>query len=331
MALVLADRVKETTTTTGTGTITLAGASTGFQSFAVIGNANTTYYTIVDSAAGAWEVGIGTYTLSGTTLSRDTVLSNSLGTTAKINFAAGTKDVFVTYPAGESVYYQDTGGVVITESGTAAALRVTNTGTGNSLVIEDAANPDASPFVVNASGNVGIGTSSPDAQLTVNTIASFGAGAVGTPSIAAKGDLNTGLWFPAADTIAVSTGGTEQARITSAGLFQFNSGYGSVATGYGCRAWVNLNGTGTPAIRASGNVSSITDNGTGAFTVNFTTAMPDANYAIVCTTGNTDGAAEEFVAFVPSALVATSSVKVRTSTGSGVAADLLYNSCAVFR
>jgi hypothetical protein len=73
----------------------------------------------------------------------------------------------------------------------------------------------------------------------------------------------------------------EVARITSAGNFQFNSGYGSVATAYGCRAWVNFNGTGTVAIRASGNVSSITDNGVGDYTVNFTTAMPDANYAVM--------------------------------------------------
>jgi hypothetical protein len=72
----------------------------------------------------------------------------------------------------------------------------------------------------------------------------------------------------------------EQMRITNTGLLQFNSGYGSVATAYGCRAWVNFNGTGTVAIRASGNVSSITDNGTGDYTVNFTTAMPDADYAI---------------------------------------------------
>ena len=65
-----------------------------------------------------------------------------------------------------------------------------------------------------------------------------------------------------------------------AGTLQFNSGYGSVATAYGCRAWVNFNGTGTVAIRASGNVSSITDNGTGDYTVNFTTALADANYAV---------------------------------------------------
>jgi len=104
MALVVKDRVKETTTTTGTGTITLGGASAGFQTFAVIGDGNTTYYTIVDQATGDWEVGIGTYTLSGTTLSRDTVLSNSAGTTSKIKFATGTQDVFVTYPSERSFF-----------------------------------------------------------------------------------------------------------------------------------------------------------------------------------------------------------------------------------
>ena len=104
MALVVKDRVKETTTTTGNGTITLAGAVTGYQSFAAIGDGNTTYYTIAGQTGSEWEVGIGTYTSSGTTLSRDTVLSNSLGTTAKIVFSAGTKDVFVTYPAGKAAY-----------------------------------------------------------------------------------------------------------------------------------------------------------------------------------------------------------------------------------
>lgn len=104
MPLVVKDRIKETSTTSGTGTLTLAGASAGFRSFADIGNGNTTYYAIVDSNAGTWEVGIGTYTSSGTTLSRDTVLSNSSGTTAKINFAANSKDVFVTYPSDKSVH-----------------------------------------------------------------------------------------------------------------------------------------------------------------------------------------------------------------------------------
>lgn len=99
MALVLADRVQETTTTTGTGTVTLGGAVAGFQSFSVIGNGNTTYYTI--SGGSEWEVGIGTYTSSGTTLSRDTVLASS-NSNALVNFSAGSKNVFVTYPAAKA-------------------------------------------------------------------------------------------------------------------------------------------------------------------------------------------------------------------------------------
>jgi hypothetical protein len=103
MALVVKDRVKETTTTTGTGTITLAGASTGFQAFSVIGDGNTTYYTIAGQTVAEWEVGLGTYTSSGTTLSRTTVLSSSNGGSL-VNFSAGTKDVFCDYPAPKAVY-----------------------------------------------------------------------------------------------------------------------------------------------------------------------------------------------------------------------------------
>lgn len=102
MAFVLADRVRETTTTTGTGTVTLAGAVLGFQSFSAIGNGNTTYYTIAGIGTSEWEVGIGTYTSSGTTLSRTTVLASS-NSGALVNFSAGTKDVFCDYPAGRAV------------------------------------------------------------------------------------------------------------------------------------------------------------------------------------------------------------------------------------
>ena len=98
MAFVLADRVKETTTTAGTGTVTLLGASTGYQSFSAIGNGNTTYYTIAGQTGSEWEVGIGTYTSSGTTLARTTVIASS-NSGSLVNFSAGTKDVFVTYPA----------------------------------------------------------------------------------------------------------------------------------------------------------------------------------------------------------------------------------------
>ena len=103
MALVLADRVNETTVSTGTGTITLAGPVQNYQSFAVIGNGNQTYYTIFHQTLEQWEVGIGTYTSSGTTLSRDTVLSSS-NSNNLVNFSAGTKNVFCDYPAGKAVY-----------------------------------------------------------------------------------------------------------------------------------------------------------------------------------------------------------------------------------
>jgi len=98
MALVVKDRVKETTATTGTGTITLAGAATGFQSFSVIGDGNTTYYAI--ESGSDWEVGIGTYTASGTTLSRDTILESSNAGSAIT--LSGTSNVFCTYPAEKS-------------------------------------------------------------------------------------------------------------------------------------------------------------------------------------------------------------------------------------
>lgn len=103
MALVVKDRVRETSLTSGTGAITLAGPVQAFQSFAAIGNGNTTYYAIVDAQTGDWEVGIGVYTLATTSLSRDTVLESSNGG-ALVNFAGNVKDVFVTYPAEKSVY-----------------------------------------------------------------------------------------------------------------------------------------------------------------------------------------------------------------------------------
>ena len=156
-------------------------------------------------------------------------------------------------------------------------------------------------------GNVGIGTSLPGAVLEVSG-ASSGATVNSlilrnNASTAQNSGVRLSLTGTSADnrrayiealipaasgnahdlifaTNASGADGTERMRITSAGNLKFNSGYGSVATAYGCRAWVNFNGTGTPAIRASGNVSSITDNGTGDYTVNFTTAMPDANYSV---------------------------------------------------
>jgi hypothetical protein len=118
MALVIADRVQETTTTTGLGTITLAGAVSGFQSFDAIGSGNTTYYAITSGAA--WEVGIGTYTSAGTrTLARDTVLASSVAGPARITLT-GTSTVFVTYPADRAVVEDAAGNLPIASGGTGA-------------------------------------------------------------------------------------------------------------------------------------------------------------------------------------------------------------------
>jgi len=150
MALVVKDRVQENSTTSGTGTLTLSGAVPGFQSFAVIGNGNTTFYTIYDNVAQVWEVGVGTYTSSGTTLSRDTVLSNSSGTTSPITLAGNTVSVFVTYPAEKSVNLNASGNVSplgTISSGTwqGSTIGVAYGGTGvttssgaNSVVLRDA-------------------------------------------------------------------------------------------------------------------------------------------------------------------------------------------------
>lgn len=124
MALVLADRVKESSTTTGTGTFTLDGAATGYQTFsAAIGNGNTCYYTIAGQTTNEWEVGIGT--VGASSLARTTILSSSNAGSA-VTFSAGTKDVFVTYPAEKSVYRDLTGDTVQQNFG---ALSVTNTAT----------------------------------------------------------------------------------------------------------------------------------------------------------------------------------------------------------
>lgn len=123
MALVVKDRVQETTTTTGTGTVTLAGAVNGFQSFSVIGDGNTTFYTITSGTD--FEVGVGTYTASGTTLSRDTVLESSNSGNAIT--LSGTSNVFVTYPAEKSVNVDDIGSSIQAYDADTAKLDVAQT------------------------------------------------------------------------------------------------------------------------------------------------------------------------------------------------------------
>ena len=112
MALVLNDRVKETSTTTGTGAIALGGAATGFETFAAgIGNSNTTYYAIWNQGTTQWEVGLGTLDGTSANLTRTTPISSS-NSDAAVNFTSGTKDVFCTLPASKSVYLDASGNPV---------------------------------------------------------------------------------------------------------------------------------------------------------------------------------------------------------------------------
>jgi hypothetical protein len=301
MPLVLADRVRETTTTTGTGTVTLAGAVTGFQSFSAIGDGNTTYYTIAGQGNSEWEIGIGTYTASGTTLSRDTVLASSAGAPTKTNFTSGTKDVFVTYTAARSVNVDgvtvDTFGLgavqgdILYASASDTFARLAKSATATRYLANTGATNNPQWDQINlANGVTGTlpiangGTGETSRQAAMDAL----AGAVTSGQyLRGNGTDVVMSAIQAADVPTLNQNTTGSAGSVTGNAtgstFGFNSGYGSVATAYGCRAWVNFNGTGTVAIRASGNVSSITDNGVGNYTVNFTTAMTDANYAVAGT------------------------------------------------
>ena len=163
------------------------------------------------------------------------------------------------------------------------------------------------------------------------------AGTAALPAITTTGDTNTGIFFSAADTIDFTEGGAAVGQFDSSANFKFNSGYGSVATAYGCRAWVNFNGTGTVAIRASGNVSSITDNGTGNYTANFTIAMPDANFCAQVTSGDSTTGAGGQTSSVYSEAYATGTIQVRTfGVASGAstnlsASDFNFVNISIFR
>tara|TARA_B110000971_G_scaffold186262_1_gene194880 strand:- start:274 stop:1890 length:1617 start_codon:yes stop_codon:yes gene_type:complete len=153
---------------------------------------------------------------------------------------------------------------------------------------------------IDSAGNVGIGTSSPTGPLDV--VANSGAAALvlrgrASDSISAQRFVNNAgtteyarFQVDSSSNLIVATGSgsTERMRIDSSGNLKFDSGYGSAATAYGCRAWVNFNGTGTVAIRNSGGVSTVADNTTGDYTINFSSSFPDSNYAFLGN-GNASG------------------------------------------
>jgi hypothetical protein len=181
------------------------------------------------------------------------------------------------------------------------------------------------------SGNVGVGTTSPGFKTEI--VSSYNNGLqVKDTSATVYGGIfvESGVMAYGVRSnhpLRFITNDTERARLTTAGLFQFNSGYGSVATAYGCRAWVNWNGTGAVAIRASGNVSSITDNGTGNYTVNFTTAMPDANFSALATSNEEVGVPHYCNQTLPS----TTTILIKTYNSSAAASDCTFISVGIFR
>jgi hypothetical protein len=203
-----------------------------------------------------------------------TLTSTGVGTINNMSVGATTASTgaFTTLSAS---------GVTTVAAGTVAAPAITTTGDTNTGIFFPAADTIAfaeggvESMRIDSSGNVGVGTTSPAYKFVVSD---------GTTTMAFAPLSGLGFFGTVTDhPIVFATNSIERMRVDTAGNLSFNSGYGSVATAYGCRAWVNFDGTGTPSIRASGNVSSITDNGTGNYTVNFTTALPDANYSAVTT------------------------------------------------
>lgn len=178
MALVLGDRIKETTSVVGGGPVTLVGAAIGFQTFALVGNGNTTYYCIADQGGANWEVGIGTYSTTGPTLSRTTVLASS-NAGGLVNFGVGIKDVFCTYPAEKSVNLDASGNA--TGLGTPATFVGTNiTGTAAGLTAGNAtlaANVTTNANLTGDVTSVGNATTLTNAPVIAKVLTGYTSGA----------------------------------------------------------------------------------------------------------------------------------------------------------
>lgn len=225
MALVLADRVKETSSTTGTGTFALAGASTGFQSFAVIGDSNTTYYTIQNPGTNEWEVGIGTYYSGNTSVVRTTILSSS-NANAVVNFSAGVKDVFVTYPANKSVYEDASNNVAFVANVAIDGSTTLGNTSGSTVVFNSASvstpnnlNFDSNTLFIDATNDrVGAGTNAPRTGLEVYSAASDATITLerGSTTVAV-GDVYGGIDFYGNDSSSNASGVRARIRGVSIG------------------------------------------------------------------------------------------------------------------
>ena len=249
------------------------------------------------------------------------------GTTLTVGESGDT----ITIPSGATL---DTSNSTVTlpdGSVTSAKLSYPLT-TFSSTGIDD--NATSTAITIDSSQNVGIGIASPSTQLHLsssNPTVSFTDGA-STATI--SGD-SANLTYTTVSTNRdhfFKAGATNLAEINGDGNFKFNSGYGSVVTAYGCRAWVAFNGTGTVSIRGSGNVTSITDRGTGQYTVNLTTAMPDTNYAVLTTPMKIAPTDDGYImGGVAPAGYTTSAIQVTFQIGSSGPDDVEIVGVAIFR
>lgn len=254
MAFVLADRVQETSTTTGTGTLTLAGAVVGYASFASIGNGNNCYYTITDGTN--WEVGIGTYTAAGTTLSRTTVLASS-NAGSLVTFPAGTKNVFCDYPAGKAVYLDTSGNV--------SPLGTIASGTWNGTTIAIANGGTGATSAATALSNLGAYAASNPSGYTSNTGTVTSVSGTGTVSgLTLTGTVTTTGSLTLGGTLAVTA--SNFASQTANTFLAAPNGTAGVPTFRAIAAadvpTLNQNTTGT-ASNVTGTVA-IANGGTGA-------------------------------------------------------------------
>tara|TARA_A100000171_G_scaffold50328_1_gene61434 strand:- start:596 stop:1576 length:981 start_codon:yes stop_codon:yes gene_type:complete len=271
MALVIADRVKETTTTTGTGAISLAGAATNFRAFSsVMSNADTTYYAIIDDTNNAFEIGLGTYASSGNTITRTTVLTSSNSNNA-VDFGSGSKDVFLTYPADKAVAKDASGDISVNISGQPDAnlgdvlVNQLDIQAQGDLRLQDSLGGEyvalQAPSGVASSYTLTFPMSDGSADQVIKTNGSGQLSFVNNITSVVAGNGLTGGATSGDATVTVGAG----AGVT------VNSA--DVAVTMPVKAFVNFNGTGTVSIRNSAGVGSITDLGTGNYQVNWSSTL----------------------------------------------------------
>ena len=295
MSLELGDRIRETTSVTGTSSAVLLGAVTGFQSFAVIGNGNTCYYTISDQSGPNWEVGIGTYSTSGPTLARTTILSSS-NSGAIVPFPAGTKDIFVTYPSEKSVNLDESDnvsplGTIASGTWQATSIKTNYGGTGlTSYTAGDlsyyASGTALTKLGIGSSGQVLTSTGSAPQWSTLSGVAvtTFAGGTTGlTPATATSGAVTL------AGTLVAANGGTGQSSYTAGDLLYATGSTALSKLGIGTNgqallvsggtlSWGTASATTINALtiaKTGGAVAPVTFNGSVARTIDYSTVGAD--------------------------------------------------------